>query len=253
MKTDSAEERMELPRHDVTSRWVRAGEAAAIAAAIALLAANLVRLGRAANALATLGWWLPLAILLGAFAADLGSGLVHWFADTWGSETMPILGRRLLRPFRLHHVNPDDFLERSFLDCNGDVAAIVAPILLGSLWIPLDTPLGRAAAVFTVTLCAVGLPTNQVHQWAHRARPPLPVLWLQRSGLLLSHEQHRLHHAAPFAMNYCIATGWCNRVLTACDFFRRAEHLISRITGATPRAEDAAFAAQYDATGPAAR
>ena len=43
------------------------------------------------------------------------------------SETMPILGRRLLRPFRVHHVTPDDFLRRGFLTVNGDVALISIP------------------------------------------------------------------------------------------------------------------------------
>ena len=34
------------------------------------------------------------------------------------------IGPRLLVPFRVHHVNPEDFLRRRFVDTNGEVAAI---------------------------------------------------------------------------------------------------------------------------------
>ena len=37
-------------------------------------------------------------IVVSAIAADLVSGIVHWTADTWGSEMMPVVGRRFLRP-----------------------------------------------------------------------------------------------------------------------------------------------------------
>jgi hypothetical protein len=38
----------------------------------------------------------------------LASGIVHWSADTWGRDDLPVVGQRLLVPFRLHHVDPDD-------------------------------------------------------------------------------------------------------------------------------------------------
>ena len=66
----------------------------------------------------------------GVLIADFGSGLVHWGADTWGRDDLPVIGPRLLVPFRVHHVNPEDFLRRNFADTNGDVALIAfAPIV----------------------------------------------------------------------------------------------------------------------------
>jgi hypothetical protein len=229
----------DLPGHDEISLTRRAYEALSLMTAVGLLAAHAVRVAR----LPSHEWWLPAAGVAGAVFADFVSGVVHWAADTWGRETLPVIGRRLLRPFRVHHVNPDDFLRRSFLDVNGDVATIVVPFLLAAFALPAGTAWGRGAEVFVAAFCLVGLPTNQVHQWAHSRKPPRAVGWLQRSELILGRRAHARHHVAPYAQSYCIATGWCNRPLTALDFFPRLERLITRLTGLTPRDDDDAFRA----------
>ena len=229
----------DLPGHDEIGPATRAYEALAIAGAAGLLAAHAFRIAR----FPSVEWWLPAAAVAGAIFADFVSGLVHWAADTWGRETFPVLGRRLLRPFRVHHVNPDDFLRRRFLDVNGDVAVIVVPILLSALAFPTAAAWGRAAEVFVGAFCLVGLPTNQVHQWAHFREVPRVVGWLQRSGLILGRRAHARHHVAPFARDYCIATGWCNGALTAIDFFPRLERRVTRLTGLKPRDDEAAFQA----------
>jgi hypothetical protein len=225
-----------LPRLDYAGRVTRAIEVACLVGAAALLIVNVVRLGSPD----TLRWWAPLVVVVAALAADLTSGLVHWTADTWGRESMPVIGRRFLRPFRVHHVNPDDFLVRDFIDCNGDVAMLTIPILAGALMIPLDSETGRVAAVALVTFSMVMLPTNQVHQWAHMPDPPRMVRWLQRVGVILTPGEHARHHASPYVMNYCIATGWCNRALTRIDFFPALERMITALTGARPRADESA-------------
>lgn len=231
-----------LPQHDEFSRLRRGYEFSCIVAAVGLLVVQGVRVLRSGS---DSPWWLTvLTLAAGAVTADFVSGLVHWLADTWGSETMPLLGRRLLRPFRVHHVNPDDFLRRQFLDTNGDVALIVAVVLLAAIWVPLDTLPGRTFAQFLVAFCVVGLPTNQVHQWAHMPAPPRAVRWLQDWGIILNRDSHREHHRAPYAMNYCIATGWCNPVLNQVDFFRRSEAVVTALTGWHPRADDTEFQRQ---------
>ena len=117
-----------MPGHDAIGGLTRTVELSFIVAATVLLVVNVVR---AFTSGMLLHWWAPLVVVIAACAADFVSGLVHWTADTWFSETMPVLGRRFLRPFRVHHVNPDDFLHRNFLDCNGDVAMLNTPILAG--------------------------------------------------------------------------------------------------------------------------
>lgn len=232
-----------LPQHDELAPLTRIIEVACLTGAFGLLLAQLFRFFITPGFFT---WWLPLAILAAMLLADLASGMIHWIADTWGSETMPVLGRRFLRPFRVHHVNPDDFLRRDFIDTNGDVALITIPFLMAAWLIPLDHELGRLAAVSLVAFAACALPTNQVHQWAHMSRPPAWVRTLQRWGVLLSREQHQVHHTAPHAVNYCITTGWCNRALTAIDFFLALEKIVTGLTGLKPRCEDQAFAAGCD-------
>lgn len=235
----------DLPTHDDFTLARRFVEAACIVAAVGLILWHLVRLISTGD---VFEWWLPVMIVAGALAADFASGMIHWTADTWGSESMPILGRRLVRPFRVHHVNPDDFLRRSFLDTNGDVAAIVAGILALATSISTETTSGCAVLVFLIAFCVAGLPTNQVHQWAHMSRPPKFVRMLQTWGLFLSRGEHLKHHREPYAGNYCIATGWCNRPLEAISFFRRCEQLVTVFTGLQPRADDTEFAAKAIST-----
>jgi plasmanylethanolamine desaturase len=226
-----------LPGHDVVGGLTRTIEASSLAAAGGLLLANIAH---AFSAGLLLHWWSPLVVVAAALAGDLVSGLVHWTADTWFSETMPVLGRRFLRPFRVHHVNPDDFLRRDVIDCNGDVAMLNIPILVVALVLP-DTVVGGGVSLAFLAFAAVSLPTNQVHQWAHMPSPPRPVQWLQRRGLILSIEAHAQHHREPYVANYCIATGWCNRWLTAVDFFSRCERIVTRISGLQPRADEQTF------------
>jgi ubiquitin-conjugating enzyme E2 variant len=224
------------PELDPVSRWLWAFETVCLLAAGGLLMANLSRLAREGSLFA---WWTPLVVLAALLLADFASGIVHWGADTWGSEQMPVLGSRFLRPFRVHHLNPDDILRRGFVDLNGDVALLGLPLLAGGLLIPLSEAEGRLASVFCAALGACSLPTNQIHQWAHRNEAPVWVRWLQRSGLILSRERHALHHAAPYTTDYCITTGWCNPALARIGFFRRLERWISRATGAEPRSDEA--------------
>jgi plasmanylethanolamine desaturase len=190
-------------------------------------------------------WWIPFAFAGGMAVADLGSGLVHWGADTWGRDDFPIIGPRVLVPFRVHHINPDDFLRRSFVDTNGDVALVTIPAIAAFLVVPLDSAWGAAVAVFGLGLCGVGMMTNQIHQWAHMPSPPFAVGLLQRAGLLLGRGEHATHHARPYDAHYCITTGWCNRPLEAIGFFRGLEGVITRLTGARPRHDDERYEERY--------
>jgi ubiquitin-conjugating enzyme E2 variant len=237
MKTNgSLPSHYELTRAQVAFSCLSIGSAALLA----------IWLGyRVASQLDLTQWWAPAAVLLGIAAADLASGLIHWFADTWGRDDCPLIGHRLLVPFRVHHINPDDFLRRRFIDTNGEVAAIAAPLLALLLAVPLDTTWGGPVALFGFAFCCVGSMTNQIHQWAHMPVPPAPVRAMQASRLLLGRAEHATHHDRPYDRRYCITTGWCNRPLDAIAFFRRLESAITWLTGVPPRRDDRRYEARY--------
>ena len=218
-----------------------------IAAAFVLLAALGVRI---VTQLHLWRSWVPLAFAGGIAAADAASGLVHWGADTWGRDDLPIIGQRLLVPFRVHHMNPDDFLRRRFIDTNGDVAFIATPMLLGLLAAQGGGEWGSPLSVFGFGFCGIGMMTNQIHQWAHMPSPPLPVRVLQNCRLILRHAEHAAHHDRPYNVHYCITTGWCNRPLEAIGFFRRLEGGITRLTGARPRQDDRRYEERYRTAAP---
>jgi hypothetical protein len=231
-------EQASLPAHDEVGAGQIAFEAICIAGAAVLIVIHIHRL---MVVHLPWSWTLFLAIACGAICADFASGIVHWFADTWFEETMPFLGRRLLRPFRVHHVNPDDFLRRNFIDTNGDVAMVCDLVMLAMLAIPLHSQAGLWWDVMLLAFALAGLPTNQVHQWAHSTQPPPFVGWLQRRGIILSRIDHQRHHVTPYNDFYCIAIGWLNRPLSAIQFFRRLEVLVTRLTRLKPREDDTRF------------
>jgi ubiquitin-conjugating enzyme E2 variant len=183
-------------------------------------------------------WWTMPALVAGVAAADLASGLVHWAADTWGRDDLPVIGRRLLAPFRLHHLDPDDFLRRRFVDANGDVAFLALPVLVGITVLPVHEGWMAATAVSALGFAGVGMWTNQIHQWAHMADPPPPVRLLQDAGVLLGRQSHARHHRGGYDSHYCITTGWWNALLERARFFRGLETLVTRWTGARPRDDE---------------
>ena len=172
------EDRHLLPRlaDPTPSQLLLAG--VAIAIAVILLGAVAARI---AQQVQLLQWWVPLVFIGGIAAADFASGLVHWGADTWGRADLPVIGPRLLVPFRVHHLNPDDFLRRRFLDTNGDVAAVTIPALVVLMVIPLDSAWAHVVAVGGFACCALGGMTNQIHQWAHMPSPPAVARALQKA------------------------------------------------------------------------
>ena len=215
------------------SRRQRVAWMAAIAAACAVAALAAVRLALNVG----FEWWTIPALLAGMAAADLASGVVHWSADTWGHDDLPVVGQRLLVPFRLHHVDPDDLARRRFADCNGDVAAIALPVLAALLVVPLDA-VWAVPAVATFGFAGVGMWTNQIHKWAHVPAPPRLVRFLQDARVILGRREHGRHHHGGYDSHYCITTGWWNRPLESVRFFRRAEAFVTFVTAAEPRQDE---------------
>ena len=176
------------------------------------------------------------ACLLGLLSMDFLSGFFHWAGDTWGSVHWPWIGPNVIRTFREHHVDEEAITHHDPIEVNATNALIAIPTLLLGHW---AGPSSWFSACYALVIALTSLATNQIHLWAHRAHNPPWVRRLQRLGLILSPEAHALHHVAPFTDHYCITTGWLNHPLAKIRFFRALERIVTAVTGALPRAEDA--------------
>ena len=171
----------------------------------------------------------PLAWVL----ADFGSGLVHWFADTYGTARTPLFGPWLIKPFRHHHVYPRDICTHGVVLTIGNSCTAAVPFQAGLLYLMVsDEEISGAQAflalVFNLFSAAI-VATNLFHKWAHAEKNNRLVLVLQRTRLLLSTDHHNGHHSGVFDSNYCITNGWLNGALDKIQFFRRTEIMLARI------------------------
>ena len=178
-------------------------------------------------------WLLAGCLLAGYLLSDLMSGAVHWLADRFGSTSMPFLGPNFIRPFRDHHVDPDDITRHGFVETNGNSCLIiVVPLMLVYHLVPLDGANWRLVLNATIwSLCLSIIATNQFHKWAHCEHPPASVRWLQRYRIILSPEHHLIHHQAPYDTHYRITTGWLNPLLAKLRAFEYIEYGVWRMTG----------------------
>jgi ubiquitin-conjugating enzyme E2 variant len=199
-------------------RAVVAIEAAACAAFLALLAPLAARVWDAAPGGAARVLLIP-AALLGYLAADLASGVVHWFCDRFLEEDTPVVGRLLIFPFRDHHRDPRAMTRHGLLELCGNSCLAVSPVLAGALAATPGPFLDGALLAFALAVVA----TNLLHGWAHAERPPGPVAWLQARRLVLAPAAHAAHHARGGRGAYCVTSGWANRWLDRLRVFERLE------------------------------
>lgn len=166
------------------------------------------------------------AALPAYLAADLASGSVHWFCDTFFAEDSPVIGRTLIFGFREHHRDPEAMTRHGFFEVNGSNSLALLP-LLWFTWTqqaPIDGEPDKLFAPALVALFAGAVfATNQFHKWAHARQVPTGVAWLQQWRLILSPAHHDLHHQIGHGRAYCVTTGWLNPCLDRIRLFHRLE------------------------------
>ena len=177
-------------------------------------------------------WLTVFAVPLGMLAGDFVSGLVHWLADTYGSERTPLFGANFIKWFRLHHVYPKDICTHDFVSTNGNTCILAAPLVgfcLPFVWEEEVSAMRAFTVLTTVLTAATTVATNQFHKWAHADVPPRVARLLQRAHLILRPQHHSQHHTAPHLTDYCIANGWLNPLLERIKFFGSLEQALRKL------------------------
>lgn len=165
-------------------------------------------------------YFIPVAISTAVFAwlaVDLLSGLLHFAFDSWGSVHSPIIGNAFIRPFREHHVHPQEMTRHDFVELNGASSLACLPVLAAAAALPLTSMVWMTVQAALLFVALGAFVTNLCHKWAHSeaATTPRIIRWSQRHRLVLSPEHHRLHHTAPFNSHFCMTNGWLNKPLNA--------------------------------------
>jgi hypothetical protein len=178
-------------------------------------------------------WWLiGLAWLTGLLVADVVSGFIHWWMDTWGTPETPFFGEMFIRDFRIHHIDQLEMTRHGFFETNGNNAMASLVVLVPAvIW----TPTRPEMIAFLISWMTGILATNQIHKLAHQARPPAFVRWLQSWNLILSPSVHARHHVAPHTTYYNITTGWLNFLIERLRVYPALEYVIIGVTGWKPR------------------
>jgi len=202
----------------------------AFAVLLALLALDINHLAALGNLSIAAG---IVSAILGYLLADFMSGLVHFLGDSFGTVRTPIFGPTFIFPFREHHVDPEDITRHGFIETNGHNCLVSLPVMIAMHFLLFSTAIASAAASFVYAIgffLILGVfATNQFHKWAHTARPPALIAFLQKYRLILSPKHHKVHHTAPFERYYCITTGWLNMLLEKTAFFPATKWFFSRI------------------------
>ncbi len=187
------------------------------------------------STLATVGLSVG-ALFAGLITADFISGLVHWGADNWGSPDWPILGAGFIRPFRHHHLDPEEMCRHGFVEMNGNNCLVSIPVFFVASFVLsfFGGATGFFLSAWLLSLAWWVFGTNQFHAWTHTDNPPAVARFLQGIGLILRKKNHDVHHQAPHNTYYCITSGWLNPVLTRLHFFEFLELTITGITRIKP-------------------
>ena len=186
---------------------------------------------------------LPVVIgfVLAQFIVDFASGLLHWAADTWGHFETPVFGPTIIRAFRMHHIDPQDITFHSWAETNASTSYPMPFVLLVGFLTTNDSFISQTYNWTMIFGVLLGMFTNECHKWSHMEhhRSNAFVRFLQKSGLIISHAKHHKHHTGDFDTDYCIINGWMNPPLESIGFWKKLESVVTYLTGAIPREDDA--------------
>lgn len=169
-------------------------------------------------------------VLLCILIADLITGLVHWWEDSYGLPSWPVLGKIVVEPNIDHHLRPGVIGSMTTLISRNYQTVVPALAVAWLLWRIAGVSAWPIALTFL--LAAFG---NEVHAWNHRGRNGPIVRLLQDAAIIQTPQQHARHHRPPFDAYYCTLTNFTNALLESVNFWRGLEWCVWRVSGITHR------------------
>tara|TARA_B110000014_G_scaffold11984_1_gene8124 strand:+ start:88 stop:756 length:669 start_codon:yes stop_codon:yes gene_type:complete len=165
---------------------------------------------------------------IGYLVADLLTGTIHWFCDTFFSEKTPVIGSFVIFSFREHHTHPHLITEDKFIEQDTTSFFVLLIPLISAVYSDSIYPQNLGAYLFHSGLAGLSIgafSTNLFHKWAHMDNPPELIKKFQNMGLILNRERHKIHHAN-HSRSFCVTSGLMNPLLDKIKFFQLLEYFI---------------------------
>lgn len=168
--------------------------------------------------------WYMFQLFLLWLSADLITGIMHWWEDSYGNPNWPIIGKHVVEPNLIHHKQPNKLLEGSYW--NRINTSFFAATAIGAIlwWAGFHS----WQVIVCLLFCVQG---NEIHAMSHRPDKTTSriVRFLQKTGIFQSKKAHRWHHRAPYETSFCVMTDFLNPILNKIEFWRKLEYLILKI------------------------
>lgn len=170
------------------------------------------------------GLWTITQVFLLWLGADFITGIVHWWQDTYGNPTWPILGKYVIAPNLRHHDDPRGMLKVSYW-ARMNTSLFAAGGIIGLL---ILCDISSWQAIVLIVFASQG---NEIHAMGHRTNKEngLLVVWLQTIGIIQTRKTHGWHHKAPYDTNFFVMTEYLNPFFNKIKFFERLERLIQTV------------------------
>ena len=175
-------------------------------------------------------------VLICLAITDFLSGFFHWLEDRYGDLKWPVVGKHVIFPNIVHHLNGRNFVFYSWFRSARVLLVIGAFVIIIS-------HLSGVLNWMIWLIVLIGVNANEVHKWSHRSESEngVFVTILQKLRLIQMPSHHLKHHRLNKDTHYCILTNFLNPILDTVKLWRGMEQIIFKITKVSPRNDKEAF------------
>lgn len=179
---------------------------------------------------------IPIQILIGLFLADLSSGAVHWFEDTYlDKKTNIYILAWIAKDNEIHHINPRKMVFTPWYILIR-VTFIISIITVSMIYIM--NPIAFKANIYLyITWAAMGTFANIIHKWSHMYKFELHYVLqqLQKYKIICDHSHHSYHHFIDSTKRYAVIFPVTNIILDNIKIFRLLESILYLLFNIQPR------------------